>query len=74
MIAKPLDVPGLADLLSVSTSWVYRRVEAGLLPHARLGNHIRFTEDHVRQILAGGDATVVPARVYSIADARRRIA
>jgi excisionase family DNA binding protein len=43
VLAEPLlDAATAARLLSVRTSWVYEAVRAGLVPHLRIGRHIRF--------------------------------
>lgn len=49
-----LDVQGLADLFGVGKDWVYTAVEAGLIPHTRIGRLIRFTPEQVAEILAAG--------------------
>lgn len=44
-----LTVPELAGLLRVSTATVYRNLKRW--PHLRVGTEIRFTPEHVEQIL-----------------------
>ena len=39
--------------------WVLRRCHAGHFPHIKIGNTVRFTEDHLKQIEA--KYTVAPA-------------
>lgn len=75
MTGSLLTVPQLAELLQVSADWVYTQVEAGALPHTRLGKKlIRFTDEHVTQILDGGDRppTAVPTISLAKERARRR--
>jgi excisionase family DNA binding protein len=42
------DVNDVARYLKASRSWVYHRVEAGLLPCLRVGGLLRFDPEHVR--------------------------
>jgi excisionase family DNA binding protein len=39
-----LDVQGLADYLKVDTSWIYKQVQYGSLPHTKLGKYLRFSK------------------------------
>ncbi|MGD0819561.1 MAG: helix-turn-helix domain-containing protein [Desulfomonilia bacterium] len=38
------DVHGLADYLRVDTSWIYKQVQYGALPHTKLGKYLRFSK------------------------------
>jgi excisionase family DNA binding protein len=49
-----------AQLLRVPEGWLRKKVTAGLVPHARLGKHVRFTSAHLAQILAEGEAATYP--------------
>jgi excisionase family DNA binding protein len=42
------DVRDVAHYLKVSRSWVYQKVEAGLLPHLRVGGLVRFDPAAIR--------------------------
>lgn len=68
MIDKPLTVAGLAELLDVSVSWVQKQCAARAIPFTKVARQIRFTDDHVRQILAAGEQvpTGAPSRVVPI--------
>lgn len=46
-----------ADLLAVPRSWLRDKVTARAVPHARLGRHVRFTAEHLRCIIAAGEAS-----------------
>ena len=66
LMEKPRTVAELADFLGVSEKTVYKNVAAGLYPHSRLPGSgsdarrlIRFTEEHVRQILSADERVVV---------------
>lgn len=56
-----LDMQGLADYLGKSLGWVRKEVAAGRIPFTRVGKSPRFTEEHVRQILAAGEQPVASA-------------
>jgi excisionase family DNA binding protein len=49
-----------ARLLRVPEGWLRKKVTAGLVPHTRLGKHVRFTDEHLRRIVADGEQE--PAR------------
>ena len=51
MIEKFYTVKDLADILNVPQSWVYERTRKHLIPHARVGKYIRFSEEDVRQFI-----------------------
>lgn len=46
-------VGDVADYLQVSTSWVYKQAEAGLLPTRRFGAALRFDPADVRSYARG---------------------
>ncbi len=50
----------LADYLGVSEAWVSKKVTARLIPHTRIGKHVRFAPHHVEAIVAMGEQSVVP--------------
>ncbi len=45
-----------ALLLHVPDGWLRKKVSARSVPHTRLGKHVRFTSDHLKQIVAAGEA------------------
>lgn len=49
-------VSDVAEYLQVSTSWVYKQAEAGLIPLRRLGANLRFVPEEI-QAYANGDWT-----------------
>ncbi|HVV52253.1 MAG TPA: helix-turn-helix domain-containing protein [Polyangia bacterium] len=58
------DANGVARYLKVSRSWVYQKVEEGMLPYLRVGGLIRFDPETVRAF-AHGDmrpSKVLPLR------------
>jgi excisionase family DNA binding protein len=56
------DAQDVARYLKVSRSWVYHQVEAGLLPHLRVGGLLRFDPDAIRASAKrlGARSKVVP--------------
>ena len=46
-------VSEVARYLQMSISWVYKQVEAGLLPHRRFGTSVRFRPEDIRAVAAG---------------------
>ena len=45
------DVNEVAAFMRVSRSWVYQRVEAGLIPHLRLGGLVRFEPEAIKKFV-----------------------
>jgi excisionase family DNA binding protein len=45
------DVNQVAEVMNVSKSWVYQRVEMGLIPHVRLGGLVRFEPEAIRKFV-----------------------
>lgn len=65
----------VAAYLKVSRSWVYHRVEAGLLPYLRVGGLIRFDPAAIRQHALEGASDiqrphVLPRRVRALGTGR----
>jgi excisionase family DNA binding protein len=48
-----------AKLLRVPDGWLRKKVTAGLVPHTRLGKHVRFTDEHLDQIIRSGEQSIV---------------
>ena len=48
-------IPEAAEVLRVPEGWLRKKVSAGLVPHTRLGKHVRFTGEHLRQIVTAGE-------------------
>lgn len=45
-----------ARVLRVPEGWLRKKVTAGVVPHTRLGKHVRFTASHLTQIIADGES------------------
>jgi excisionase family DNA binding protein len=46
-----------AALLEVRASWLRKKTAAGLIPHTRLGRHVRFSQDDLAAIIRDGART-----------------
>jgi excisionase family DNA binding protein len=70
-------IPEAAETLRVPEGWLRKKVTAGSVPHTRLGKHVRFTADHLRQIVAAGDfepiATSMPGTLHRLSPRARVI-
>jgi excisionase family DNA binding protein len=44
-----------AEYLSVTYDWLKRQVAANLVPHTKLGKFVRFTPEHLDQIVSAGE-------------------
>jgi excisionase family DNA binding protein len=51
-------IPEAAEILHVPEGWLRKKVTAGVVPHTRLGKHVRFTADHLRRIVTQGEPVV----------------
>lgn len=75
---EPLRVYTIAEaarLLRVPEGWLRKKVTAALVPHTRLGKHVRFTDEHLDQIIRSGEqSTVVPVRPSGVSKRARRSA
>lgn len=54
-----------AELLRVPEGWLRKRVSAQAVPHTRLGKHVRFTADHLQQIVARDEQPALSAQAPS---------
>lgn len=54
-MAPLLDIAGLAEHLGVPRTWVRDKVTARQIPFTLIGRHVRFTEDHLAQIITAGE-------------------
>lgn len=55
MTARLMTIAEAADQLNVPFTWLRDKVSARAVPHTRIGRHVRFTEEHVQAIIAGGE-------------------
>jgi len=53
-------IPEAAAILRVPEGWLRKKVSAGAVPHTRIGKHVRFTDAHLRRIVAAGEVEVQP--------------
>ncbi len=65
-----------AELLRVTEGWLRKRVSAHAVPHTRLGKHVRFTAEQLREITARGELqpVSVPSSANGLSPRARRVA
>ncbi len=51
-----------AERLNVPTTWLRDKVTARVVPHTRLGKHVRFTDQHLDDIVSSGFQPARPTR------------
>lgn len=51
-----------AERLNVPRTWLRDKVTARAVPHTRLGRHVRFTEEHLSEIVSAGSCSVLSLR------------
>ena len=61
-----------AVLLHVPEGWLRKKVSALLVPHTRLGKHVRFTSEHLRKIIAAGESSAAASARSNGVSARAR--
>jgi len=47
-----LTINEVAEKMKVSSSWVYKKCKAGIMPHVRIGGMLRFVEKDVESWIA----------------------
>lgn len=67
-----LDIAAAAEVLNVPYGWLQVRVTKRLVPHTRLGKHVRFTREHLAQIIADGEQSAQTAHVAPPRQTARR--
>lgn len=72
MPAALFTIDEAAAVLHVPRSWLRDRVSARLVPHTRLGRHVRFTPEHLAQIIASGEESPHSTPVPTGGGHRRR--
>lgn len=58
-MAPLLSVQQAAEVLNVSVDWVRKKATAREIPFTKIGRHIRFTPEHIAQIIAAGEQPVL---------------
>lgn len=53
-----LTIAEAAEILNVPEGWLRKKVSVGVIPHTRLGKHVRFTQEHLAQVVAAGECVV----------------
>jgi excisionase family DNA binding protein len=61
-VAEPLrNIAEAAEFLGIPEKTLRDKVTARLVPHTRIGRHVRFSEEHLAAIVAAGEQPVVTA-------------
>lgn len=55
-VTRLLTIAEAAERLNVPCSWLRVKVTERKVPHTRIGRHVRFTEQHLTDIIASGEA------------------
>lgn len=50
-----MTIPEFAERLAVPESWVRDQVTARKIPHIRVGRHVRFSEEQLRELIRAGE-------------------
>jgi excisionase family DNA binding protein len=61
--APLLTIVEAAAVLRVPEGWLRKKVSAGVVPHTRLGKHVRFSSDQLRRIVLSGEVQPVEPTV-----------
>lgn len=61
-----------AEVLNVPFTWLRDKVTARLVPHTRLGRHVRFTEAQLAEIISAGEQPAAPEPVAVLLPTGRR--
>lgn len=71
-VAEPMrDITEAAAFLKIPRSTLRDMVTARTVPHTRIGRHVRFSQEHLDQIVAAGEQPVAsPPSVLQLAAAR----
>ena len=67
-----LTIAEAAVALNVPTTWLRDKVTARRVPHTRLGRHVRFTAEHLLQIISDGEQPAFQAEPVTARRGRRR--
>lgn len=59
MTGRCLTKAELAELLGIPEGWLTKAVTARLIPHTRLGKHVRFSEQDIAEIVESGRVPAV---------------
>jgi excisionase family DNA binding protein len=57
--ARLMTIEQAAGILNVPENWLRKKVSAHEVPHTRLGKHVRFTDEHLDQIIESGEQCAV---------------
>lgn len=67
-----LTIPEAADYLNVPVRWLQDAVQQRRVRCTRIGKHVRFTADHLRELIEAGEQPVTQPVCAVATPARRR--
>lgn len=67
-----LNIDEAATYLNVPRTWLRDKVTARAVPHTRIGRHVRFTLEHLEEIVSQGEQITRPGRRDVLAPSGRR--
>lgn len=67
------DAEKAGELIGQTANWMKEKARAGLIPHTRIGQKIRFTPQHLAEIIRAGEPKRRPVLVPRV-PARRKAA
>jgi excisionase family DNA binding protein len=67
-----LTIAEAATYLNVARSWLRDRVSTHQVPHTRLGRHVRFSPEHLAQIVSDGEQPIAAPRASALTSRPRR--
>lgn len=67
-MSEPLrNIDTAAEWLGISASTLQKMVAARTVPFTKVGKHVRFSQDHLDQIVAAGEQPVIDPRNKAVA-------
>lgn len=67
-----LTIQQVAELLNVPERWVRDKVTQRAIPFTRIGKHVRFTREHLKEIIRQGEQEVIVIETNTGRLGRRR--
>jgi excisionase family DNA binding protein len=57
-----LDTKEAAEVLNVGYDWLKKRVATRQVPHTKIGRYVRFSPEHIQQIILAGEQSPLSAQ------------
>jgi excisionase family DNA binding protein len=65
-----LTIPEVAEFLNVPVRWVQEAVQQRRVRCTRIGKHVRFTAEHLAELIASGEQGVLSAQAGAVTQFR----